>query len=70
MVPTAISKPDLQLVRDRILKSLITGRSNVATTSPQYKAAAKVLDRFVEELQKSIPCSTPVPSDITSLVSG
>ena len=65
----AISLPDLQSIRSSILKSLTTGRSKVATTSPQYKAAAKVLDRFVEELQKSIPSSIPAPSDITSDIS-
>ena len=75
----AISLPDLQSVRDkrsllaardRILKSLITGRSKVASTSPQYKTAAKVLDKFIEEVQKSTPVSIPAPSDITSDVSG
>ena len=65
----AISLPDLQSVRSSILKSLITGRSKVATTSPQYKTAARALDRFVEELQKSIPVSIPAPDDITSDIS-
>ena len=66
----AISLPDLQSVRNQILKSLVTGKGKVATTSPQYKTAAKVLDRFVEELQKSIPVSIPAPDDITSDISG
>ncbi len=39
---------DYQEVRDRILRSL---RSRVATTSPQYKTATKVLDKFISELE-------------------
>ncbi|MBD2770975.1 hypothetical protein [Iningainema tapete] len=58
----AISLPDLQLVRDRVLKSLTSGKSKVATTSPQYKTAARALDRFIEELQKYTPTSTPASS--------
>ncbi|MHC5779899.1 hypothetical protein, partial [Nostoc sp.] len=42
------TKPDYQAIRDRILRSL---RTRVATTSPQYKAATKVLDRFIAELE-------------------
>ncbi len=37
--------PDLEGVRDRILKSLKLG-----TQSPQYKAARKALDQFIREL--------------------
>jgi len=39
--------PDLQVIRSRILKSLTEGKNKVATTSPQYKTAAKVLDKFI-----------------------
>ncbi|MEH2003519.1 MAG: hypothetical protein V7L00_33265 [Nostoc sp.] len=39
---------DYQEIRDRILRSL---RSKVATTSPQFKTATKVLDRFISELE-------------------
>ena len=49
----AIEPRDLQLVRDLVLKTLTSGKGKVATTSPQYKTAAKVLDRFIGELQKS-----------------
>lgn len=66
----AIPLPDLQSVRDQILKSLITGKGKVATTSPQYKTAAKVLDRFIQSVQKSTPVSIPAPDDITSDISG
>lgn len=41
---------DYEAIRDRVLKSLTTGRGSFASTSPQYKAAAKVLDRFIAEL--------------------
>ena len=58
-----ISLPFLQLVRSGVLKSLITGKGKVATTSPQYKTAAKALDRFIDELQKSKPASTPEPKN-------
>lgn len=36
--------------RDRILKTLVTGRGKVATTCPQYKTTRKALDKFIEEL--------------------
>lgn len=39
---------DLEAVRDRILEGLTKGRGSFARTSPQYKAAAKALDRFIE----------------------
>lgn len=55
----AISLPDLQLVRSSILKSLTVGKSKVATTSPQYKTAARALDKFILELRESAPPSTP-----------
>ncbi|MEH2131749.1 MAG: hypothetical protein V7K86_14175 [Nostoc sp.] len=42
------SRPDYQAVRDRILRSL---RSKVASTSPQFKTATKVLDKFISELE-------------------
>ena len=51
--------PDLYPIRSSILKSLITGKGKVATTSPQYKTAARALDRFISELKESIPPSTP-----------
>ena len=51
--------PDLSTLRSSVLKSLITGKGKVATTSPQYKTAARALDRFIDELQKSTPASTP-----------
>ena len=54
--------PDYEAVRDRILKSLITGKGKVATTSPQYKTAARALDRFILELRESAPVSTPASS--------
>ena len=63
------SLSDYKAVRDHVLKSLITGKGKVATTSPQYKTAAKALDRFIQELQKSTPVSIPAPDDITSQVS-
>lgn len=44
-------RPDYQAVRDRILKSLTTGRGRIATSAPQYKSAVKVLDRFISEIQ-------------------
>jgi hypothetical protein len=43
----------------RVLKSLTVGRRAVGTTSSQFKSAVKTLDRFIEELQKSTPVSTP-----------
>ncbi len=43
----ATQLPDLQVIRSRILKSLTEGKNKVATTSPQYKTAAKVLARFI-----------------------
>ena len=51
--------PDYEAVRDRVLRTLTSGKGKVATTSPQYKTAARVLDRFIEELRKSAPASTP-----------
>ena len=51
-------KTDLFALRERVLKSLTTGRRAVGTTSPQFKSAVKTLDRFIEELQKSTPIST------------
>ena len=52
--------PDYEVVRSSILKSLITGKGKVATTSPQYKTAARALDRFISELRESTPLSIPV----------
>ncbi len=43
-------KPDLFSLRDSILESLTTGRGRIATTSPQYKTAIKVLDKFIAQL--------------------
>ena len=52
--------PDLYPIRDRVLKTLTSGKGKVATTSPQYKTAARALDRFILELRESTPASTPV----------
>ncbi len=52
--------PDYEVVRDRILKTLTSGKGKVASTSPQYKTAARALDRFIEELRESAPASTPL----------
>ena len=60
--PDVLPLPDYEAVRDRILKSLITGKGKVATTSPQYKAAARALDRFILELRESAPVSKPASS--------
>ena len=54
--------PDLYPIRDRILKSLTSGKGKVASTSPQYKTAARALDRFIEELRESTPVSIPASS--------
>ena len=54
--------PDLYLIRDRILKSLTVGKGKVASTSPQYKTAARALDRFILELRESTSASTPASS--------
>ncbi|MBD2770650.1 hypothetical protein [Iningainema tapete] len=58
----AISLPELQLVRVSVLKTLTSGKGKVATTSPQYKTAARALDRFILELRESTPASTPASS--------
>ncbi|WP_341532178.1 hypothetical protein WKK05_40165 (plasmid) [Nostoc sp. UHCC 0302] len=42
------TKPNYQVIRDRILKSL---RAKVATSSPQFRAASRALDRFISELE-------------------
>ncbi len=42
-----VDLPDLEGVRDRILKSLKLG-----TQSPQYKAARKALDQFIREIKQ------------------
>jgi len=52
--------PDLQAIRSRILKSLTQGKNKVATTPPQYKTAAKVLDKFISELVAYSGESTPL----------
>lgn len=52
--------PDLQAIRSRILKSLTQGKNKVATTSPQYKTAVKVLDKFITELVATTGESTPL----------
>ena len=44
-------KPNYQAVRDRILKSLTTGRGRIAPSAPQYKSAVKALDRFISEIE-------------------
>jgi DNA repair exonuclease SbcCD ATPase subunit len=51
--------PDYEAVRSGVLFSLTIGKGKVATTSPQYKTAARALDKFINELQKSTPVSTP-----------
>ncbi|QFS50873.1 hypothetical protein [Nostoc sphaeroides] len=45
------ARPDYQELRDRILRSLTTGRGSFASTSPQYRAASKALDRFIAEIE-------------------
>ena len=50
-------KRSLLAARDRVLKSL-TGKGKIGTFSPQYKFAAKALDRFILELRESTPVST------------
>lgn len=49
-------------MRDRVLKTLTSGKGKVATTSPQYKTAARALDKFISELRESAPTSTPASS--------
>jgi hypothetical protein len=43
--------PDYQEIRDRVLKSLTTGRGSFASTSPQYRAASRALDRFIAQIE-------------------
>ena len=59
-VTPTLQLPDYEVVRDRILKSLTSGKGKVASTSPQYKTAARALDRFISELRESTPASIPV----------
>ncbi len=42
------TRPDYQVIRDRILRSL---RAKVATSSPQFRAASRALDRFISEIE-------------------
>ena len=42
-----VELPDLEGLRDRILKSLKFG-----SQSPQYKAARKALDQFIREVKQ------------------
>lgn len=42
------TRPDYKEIRDRILRSL---RAKVATTSPQFKTATKVLDTFIAQIE-------------------
>ena len=58
--PDVLPLPDYEAVRDRVLRTLTSGKGKVATTSPQYKTAARALDRFILELRESTPTSTPV----------
>jgi hypothetical protein len=51
-MPPLPQLPDLEGIRDRVLKGLTTGRGSFGRTSPQYKAAAKALDRFIEETMR------------------
>ncbi|MBR8840188.1 MAG: hypothetical protein DSM106950_40910 [Stigonema ocellatum SAG 48.90 = DSM 106950] len=53
--PPAPQLPDYEVVRDHVLKSLTQGKGKVATTSPQFKTAARALDRFILELRESTP---------------
>ena len=55
-------KQSLLAARDRVLRTLTSGKGKVATTSPQYKTAARALDRFILELRESAPASTPASS--------
>ena len=59
-VTPTLQLPDYEAVRDRVLRTLTSGKGKIATTSPQYKAAARALDRFILELRESTPASTPV----------
>ena len=52
-----VPQPDYEAVRSSVLKSLTSGKGKIATTSPQYKAAARALDRFISELRESTPVS-------------
>jgi len=60
VVAPLVPQPDYEAVRDRVLKSLTSGKGKVASTSPQFKTAAKALDRFILELRESTQVSTPV----------
>ena len=55
-----VPQPDYEAVRDRVLRTLTSGKGKVASTSPQYKTAARALDRFILELRESTPVSIPV----------
>jgi len=60
------AKPNYQIIRDsealrrsrsvsqrsadRVLRSLTTGRGSFASTSPQYRAASRALDRFIAQI--------------------
>ncbi|MEH2131659.1 MAG: hypothetical protein V7K86_13685 [Nostoc sp.] len=44
-------RPDYQAVRDRVLRSLTTGRGRIAPSAPQYRAASRALDRFISEIE-------------------
>ena len=55
-------KQSLLAARDRVLRTLTSGKGKVASTSPQYKTAARALDRFILELRESTSASTPASS--------
>lgn len=45
---------DYQEIRDRVLRSLTTGRGSFASTSPQYRAASKSLDWFIAQIEADL----------------
>jgi len=52
-------KLSLLAARERIPKPLTSGKGKVATTSPQYKTAARALAKFILELREFAQASTP-----------
>ena len=51
-------KPDYFALRENVLKTLTTGRGKVGIFSPQYKTAVKVLNNFIEQLNKEKSASS------------
>ena len=61
-VTPTLQLPDYEAVRSSVLRTLTSGKGKVASTSPQYKTAARALDRFILELRESTPASIPASS--------